>query len=152
MRPRKKFSGPIVSSLASIILISTKPQTPRKHLKTSVRPTKSSRTPTNVPSTTAMGLPGRRHNKAGERLHQAMRTSGSTSAVRRIFFRAPAGSVVFLNNSLELRLGSVVQPRDAAMPVGGPRDGHGTSLEQIGRHVWHSLWKRQRTAANVRFH
>src|SRR4029450_298022 len=39
-------------------------------------------------STTAMGLPGRRPNKAGERLRQAMRTSGSTSAAQRIFFRA----------------------------------------------------------------
>src|SRR5205807_8837602 len=123
---------PIISTLAITILISTKPQTPRKNLKTSVRPTKSSRTPTNVPSTTAMGLPGRRHNKAGERLHQAMRTSGSTSAVRRIFFRAPAGLVAFLNNSLELRRGSVVPSRDAAMPVGGPRDGRGTSPAQLG--------------------
>ena len=72
---------------------------------------------------TAMGLPGRRHNKAGERLHQAMRTSGSTSVAQRIlYFRAPAGSVAFLNNSLGLPLDSVVQPRDAVMPVGVPRD------------------------------
>ena len=67
----------------------------------------------------------------------AMRTSGSTSAARRIlYFRAPVGSVAFLNNSLELRLDSVVQPRDAAMPVGVPRAGRGTSLEQIGKLVW----------------
>src|SRR5262245_21422843 len=138
MHPRKKFSGPIVSSPASTILMLIKPQTLKKNLKTSVKPTKSSRTPTNVPSTTAMGLPGRRHNKTGERLHQAMRTSGSTSAAQRIlYFRAAAGSVAFLTNSLELQQGSVVQPGDAAMPVGVPRDGHGTSLEQIGRHVWH---------------
>src|SRR5262249_8807820 len=130
------FSGPIGSWLANIILMSIKPQTPRKNLKILVRPTKSSRTPTNAPSTTAMGLPGRQHNKAGERLHQAMRTSGLTSAAQRIlYFRAAAGSVAFLTNSLELQLGSVVQPGDAAMPVGVPRDGHGTSLEQIGRHV-----------------
>src|SRR5262249_15219780 len=135
--PRKKFSGPIVGLLASTILMLTKPQTPRKNLKTSVKPTKSSRTPTNAPSTTAMGLPGRRHNKAGEHLRQAMRTSGSTSVAQRIFFWVPAGSVAFLNNSLGLRLDSVAQPRDAAMPVGVPRDGHGTSLEQIGKHVWH---------------
>src|SRR5262245_6773199 len=136
-RPRKKFSGPIGSSRANIILMSTKPQTPRKNLKTLVRPTKSSRHPTNVPSTIVMGLPGRRHNKAGEHLHRAMRTSGSTSAARRIFFRALAGSVAFLNNSLELRLDNAGQPKDAAMPVGVPRDGRGTNLEQTGRHGWH---------------
>src|SRR4029450_1234575 len=135
-RPRKKFSGPIGNWLANIILMSTKPQTLRKNLKISVRATKGSKTLRDGPRATAMGLPGRRHNKAGEHRHQAMRTSGSTSAARRIFFRAPAGSVAFLNNSLELRLGSVVQPRDAAMPVGVLRDGHGASLEQIGKPVW----------------
>src|SRR5262245_16250896 len=151
-RPRKNFSGPIGNWLVNIILMSTKPQMPRKNLKTLVRPTKFSRILTNAPSTIAMGLPGKRHNKAGERLHQAMRTSGSTSVAQRIFFRAQAGSVAFLNNSLEPRLGSVVQPRDAAMPVGVLRVGRGTSLEPIGKPAWHLLWKRQRTVANVRFH
>ena len=51
--------------------------------------------------------------------------------------RAPVGSVAFLNNSLEPRLDSAVQPRDAAMPVGVPRAGRGTSLEQTGKPVWH---------------
>ena len=75
--------------------------------------------------------------QGGERRHQAMRTSGSTSVAQRIlYFRAPAGSVAFLNNSLGLRLDSAVQPRDAAMPVGVPRTGRGTSLEQIGKPVW----------------
>jgi len=63
--------------------------------------------------------------------------AGSTSAAQRIFFRAPAGSVAFLNNSLGLQLDSVVQPRDATMPVGVPRAGRGTSLEQTGKPVWH---------------
>src|SRR5262249_32703697 len=116
--------------------MSIRPQTPRKNLKILVRPMKSSRTLTNAPSTIAMGLPGRRHSKVGERLHRAMRTSGSTSAVRRILhFRTPAASVAFLINSLDPPLGSVVQPRDAAMPVGVLRAGHGTNPEQIGRHV-----------------
>ena len=53
--------------------------------------------------------------QGGGRLHRAMRTSGSTSAARKILYsRATVGSVAFLNNSLGLRLGSVVQPRDAA--------------------------------------
>jgi len=94
----------------------------------------------------------RAEDRIADLVKKAMQNKISASAVRRIFFRAPAGLVAFLNNSLELRLGSVVPPRDAAMPVGGLRDGHGTSLEQTGRHVWHSLWKRQRTAANERFH
>src|SRR5215471_11685560 len=116
--------------------MSIKLQTPRKNLKILVRPMRSSRTLTNAPSTIAMGLPGRRHSKVRARLHRAMKTSGSTSAARRILhFRAPAVSVVFLINSLEPPLGSVVQPRDAAVPVGVPRAGPGTSLEQIGRHV-----------------
>src|SRR5262245_39186445 len=117
--------------------MSTKPQTPRKNLKILARPTKSSRIPTNVPSTIAMELPGRRLNKGGEHLHRAMRTSGSTSVTRRIFFRAPAGSVAFLNDFLELQLDNAVQPRDAAIPVGAPRDGRGTNLGQIGKHGWH---------------
>ena len=39
-------------------------------------------------------------------------------------------------DSSQLRLGSVVQLKDAAMPVGVPRDGRGISLEQTGKHVW----------------
>jgi hypothetical protein len=67
-----------------------------------------------------------------------MRTSGSTSAVQTILYsRVAVGSVAFLNNSLGLPLGSVVRPKDVAIPVGILKPGRGISLEQIGKPVWH---------------
>jgi len=68
------------------------------------------------------------------------------------FFSGPSGFSSFFEQLFGTAAGQRGSAQHAAMPVGGLRDGHGTSLEQIGRHVWHSLWKRQRTAANVRFH
>src|SRR6266581_1002684 len=118
MRLRQRFSAPIVSWPASIIPILTKLQAPRTDLKTSVRHTKSLRTPINAPNMTAMEQPGRPQSKVVERPHRAMRTSGSTSVEPKILHsREAAGSVAFLNNSLALRLG-VAQPRGDAVRVG----------------------------------